>query len=192
MYNGKQEKKNTRIAMQMYQRSKERPRISLLSVCHPHFTPLLTRLDGRLQLALNSEVGYVGGSSNVDVSIKVDESVPGIERNGLSGVVGVLDHALYVVATSTGADSLERSSPDLGAEGTTEELAESYGGVVDDDIGVGVFAALVIGELDGEDEGRITGDGWSRKCGGEESSGRSNDHGGLHIENWCVVGRLSE
>lgn len=91
-------------------------------------------------------------------------------------MVRVLNHALHIVTAGTGADSLERSGEDWGAEGATKELAEGHGSIVDDDIGVGVFAALVVRELDGEGEGRITGDGWSRKGGGEESSSGCDDH----------------
>ena len=109
------------------------------------------------------------------IPIKVDKSVPCVERKSLSRVVGVLDFALDVVSASTRGNSLERSGENLGPEIITEEVAERYSAVANDDIAVGVPTALFVGELNGEEEGCIAGDRWSCENGGEESRSGCED-----------------
>jgi hypothetical protein len=172
--------KNTKTAMQICPRRKKKGKS--LS-CIPLLYPPSNRPDADVEtiansdskVALDSELRDIDRSSRVEVAIKIDESVPSVERKGLARVSGVLDLAADVVASSTGSDGLERVGDDLGAECVTEEVAEGHGVAVDGDVAVGVFAALVVGELHGEDYGCGARGGGSCESGGEESGGGCED-----------------
>ena len=77
-----------------------------------------------VQLAFDSEFSNIDGGCLVGVAIQVDIGVPGVEDN-TKGRCGLVDNdTLYVVATSSWADSLKGGSKYWSAEGVAKELGE--------------------------------------------------------------------